>query len=56
MISRLRQAFAVDVRLTALFEAPTVAELALTIELMLIEEIDKLDEEEVRSIVEGVPS
>ena len=56
MISRLRQAFAVDVRLTTLFEAPTVAELALTIELMLIEEIDKLDEEEVRSIVEGVPS
>jgi len=55
MISRLRQAFAVDVRLTTLFEAPTVAELALTIELMLIEEIDKLDEEEVRSIVEGVP-
>jgi hypothetical protein len=56
MISRLRQAFEVDVRLATLFEAPTVAELALTMELMLIEEIDKLDEEEVRSIVEGVLS
>jgi len=54
LIARLRSAFEVDVRLATLFEAPTVTELALTIEMLLIEEIEKLDEEEVQDLVEGV--
>jgi len=48
LIVRLRQAFQVDVRLTIIFEAPTVAELALAIEMMLIEEIEQLDDEEMQ--------
>ena len=54
LIARLRSAFDVDVRLATLFEAATVTELALTIEMLLIEEIEKLDDEEVQDLVEGV--
>jgi acyl carrier protein len=46
VISRLRQAFDLNLPLTILFEAPTVAELAVAIELMLIDEIEKLTEDE----------
>jgi len=56
LISRLRNAFQVDVRLATLFESPTIAELALAIEIMLIEEIDKLDEEEVQTLVTPAPT
>lgn len=46
IVSRLQQAFQVDVPLTTIFEAPTIAELASVVETLLIEEIDKLGEEE----------
>ena len=42
VVSRLRQAFQLNIPLTILFEAPTVAELALAIELLIIEEIEGL--------------
>lgn len=44
LIGRLRQTFQVNLPLAALFEAPTIAELALAIKLQLLEEIDRIDE------------
>jgi acyl transferase domain-containing protein len=51
VISRLRHAFQVNLPLTILFEAPTPAELALSIQFILLEEIEKLDDEEVARLV-----
>jgi acyl transferase domain-containing protein/acyl carrier protein len=51
VISRLRHAFQVNLPLMTLFESPTVAELTLSIKLILLEEIAKLDEEEVERLV-----
>ncbi len=44
MMARVRSTFAVNVTLELLFEAPTIAELALHIEDLLIEEIAQLDD------------
>jgi acyl transferase domain-containing protein/acyl carrier protein len=46
VIARLRRAFQLNVPLTLLFDAPTVAEMAMVIEMLLIAEIEQLDEEE----------
>jgi len=47
LINQLREAFHLDLPVRTLFEAPTVAELALAIETQLIEELDTLTDEEV---------
>ncbi len=44
LIGRLRQTFRVNLPLAVLFEASTIAELALAIKLQLLEEIDRVDE------------
>ncbi len=51
LITRLRQAFQVNVRLTTLFEAPTVRELAVAIELLLIEELEQTNETEAELVL-----
>ncbi|MCG8363848.1 MAG: SDR family NAD(P)-dependent oxidoreductase [Pseudanabaenales cyanobacterium] len=47
LINQLREAFHIDLPVRALFEAPTVAELALVIEAQFIEELEALTDEEV---------
>ncbi|HET8843837.1 MAG TPA: SDR family NAD(P)-dependent oxidoreductase, partial [Ktedonobacteraceae bacterium] len=51
LISRLREMFQVNIPLARLFEGPTVAKLAEVVEELLIEEIEKLGEEEARLLV-----
>jgi acyl transferase domain-containing protein/acyl carrier protein len=44
LILRIRQQFDIHLPMAALFESPTIAELALMVELALIEEIEQLDD------------
>jgi NAD(P)-dependent dehydrogenase (short-subunit alcohol dehydrogenase family)/acyl carrier protein len=46
LVARLRQAFQVNIRLSTLFAAPTVRELAMAIELLLIEELEQTGEDD----------
>jgi acyl transferase domain-containing protein/acyl carrier protein len=51
LMTRLRQLFQVNLPLAKLFEGPTVAELAEVVEGLLLEEIEKLGEEEVQLLI-----
>ncbi|MCA1995170.1 MAG: SDR family NAD(P)-dependent oxidoreductase, partial [Coleofasciculus sp. S288] len=51
LISRLRQEFQVELSLRFIFEAPSVAELVLIIEEILIKEIEELAEDEAEKLV-----
>jgi acyl carrier protein len=44
IVSRLRQAFQLNIPLAVMFEAPTIADMAVSIELALIQEIESLEE------------
>ncbi|MBH8554261.1 FkbM family methyltransferase [Nostocaceae cyanobacterium CENA357] len=55
LISQLRKDFDVEMSLRPLFEAPTVSELALVIEEMLIAELEELPEDTVQQFVLVAP-
>ncbi|MEO9030109.1 MAG: SDR family NAD(P)-dependent oxidoreductase [Ktedonobacteraceae bacterium] len=52
LIARLRRIFGVDIRLITLFEAPTIADLAVAVELLLIDDIEQSSEGETGCIQE----
>ncbi len=51
--TRLRQAFKVPIPLTLLFEAPTVAEMAIAVEIILIDNLEQLDDVEALQLLES---
>jgi amino acid adenylation domain-containing protein/non-ribosomal peptide synthase protein (TIGR01720 family)/FkbM family methyltransferase len=53
VLSRMRAVFGVDVPLRRVFEASTVAQLALAVEDCLIEQLDELTEEEAMALLEN---
>ncbi len=53
VISRVREALDVELPMRAMFEAPTIATLALRIEELLIQELNQLSEEEAQRLNEG---
>jgi len=55
ILSRVRESFHLNLSLPALFEAPTIAEMAQLIEDLLIEEIDKMSEDETRRLLAETP-
>ena len=46
VVSRLRQIFNINLSLTILFEAPTIEEVAVAVEMAIIDEIEKLTDKE----------
>jgi amino acid adenylation domain-containing protein len=52
LISRMRRAFQVEVALRSLFEAPTIAEMALVIEDLLIDQLESLEDDATMDKVE----
>lgn len=51
IITRLRDIFHVELQLQSIFEAPTIAELAIVVEEMLLEKIEALPEDEIRNLL-----
>ncbi len=52
VLSRVQTAFGIEVPLRHIFEASTIAQLAVAIEEYLIEQLDALSEEEALSLLE----
>ncbi|MEH2193607.1 MAG: SDR family oxidoreductase [Nostoc sp.] len=54
MINQLRDDFQIKVPLRTLFQAPTVAQLSMVVEKIILEELEELTDEEVESNLEKV--
>ncbi len=52
LVSRLRETFPVEIALESFFAAPTIAELAHTIEELMLEQLEALSDEEARRLGE----
>ena len=52
VLTRVREAFNVELSLRRFFEAPTIAELAVAIEGKLVQEIQELSDEEAARLAE----
>ena len=48
---QFQQTFEIDLKLRTLFEAPTLAELALVVEELMIAKVDSLSEEELAQLL-----
>ena len=51
VITRLRNTFQIKLRLATIFRSPTIAELTVVIEEMLMDKIEELDEEEAQRLM-----
>jgi len=51
VLARVREAFHVDLRMRCLFDSPTIAGLALSIEQTLLKEIDEMPEKEANRLL-----
>jgi amino acid adenylation domain-containing protein len=51
VVSRLKKKFQIDLPLRAIFESRTIAELAELVETLILEEVERMDEQETAQIV-----
>ena len=55
LITRVRDTFGIEIPLRAMFEAPTIAELSLEIDRLLLAKVEAMSEEEVLQLLSSQP-
>ena len=54
ILSRLRESLQIELPMKSVFEAPTIAQLAVLVENAVVEQINSLTEEEVQRLDQGL--